>query len=205
MFPQSKMNGCPFCRSNKKPWTNHTAETCTFLTNAECRYCHEKGHTLKRCPTKQWEEECDTSQAVWEEQENIRKEEDDKKNTSWAAKANKVVSPETLAKMEEQDRKREEQRNANRVRKQNTGGDHWSRNMARIHGVKQGCKITRRSKLDEIYRKREEHEKQMCNQFQMGQISQREFNARENNRDAEDLDDAFDYGSDGIYLCGRRW
>jgi hypothetical protein len=44
------INGCAFCRANRKSWTNHTAEICVELANCVCGYCKEKGHTPKRCP-----------------------------------------------------------------------------------------------------------------------------------------------------------
>lgn len=44
------INGCAFCRSNRKPWTDHAADTCVVLANVECGYCHQKGHTPKKCP-----------------------------------------------------------------------------------------------------------------------------------------------------------
>ncbi len=43
------INGCAFCRANRKPWTNHTADTCVELANCVCSYCKEKGHTPKKC------------------------------------------------------------------------------------------------------------------------------------------------------------
>ena len=46
----SRINGCSFCRSNRKPWTDHTVEVCVELSNCVCGYCKEKGHTPKKCP-----------------------------------------------------------------------------------------------------------------------------------------------------------
>lgn len=46
----SSINGCAFCRANRKPWTTHTVEVCAELAKCVCGYCKETGHTTKRCP-----------------------------------------------------------------------------------------------------------------------------------------------------------
>jgi len=38
-------NNCRFCKAS-----DHSIDNCHILASAECNYCHENGHTTKRCP-----------------------------------------------------------------------------------------------------------------------------------------------------------
>jgi len=123
-----RINGCPFCRVNRQPWTNHTAEKCSALAAHQCKFCkeyghtpkccpalaececnncHKKGHTRKNCPTleqdrlRRWEE---NQKSIAEEK--VKQEE--AKANSWAAKVKKSVPAEVKAKIEEEDRKLKE-------------------------------------------------------------------------------------------------
>lgn len=89
------INGCAFCRSNRKSWTDHTVEVCVELANVECGYCHQKGHTPKKCPKsalkKQREEEWAAKQA---ENKKRYEERQQKREAIWPA------LPETKGKSE---------------------------------------------------------------------------------------------------------
>jgi len=55
---KSNQPGCPHCRNLGLPHNHWLRESmdpnspivCKVLLSTECRYCHEFGHTIKRCP-----------------------------------------------------------------------------------------------------------------------------------------------------------
>ncbi len=128
----TKMSGCPFCRSKRLPWTDHKVEVCHELARHQCTYCKELGHTNARCPKslmkKQREEELharelerqkqeEARKARWESNEKVRKEVKEKqshfKENCWAAVAAKSIPQEVVEKIAEEDailKKREDAR-----------------------------------------------------------------------------------------------
>lgn len=98
---------CAFCRSNRNPWVGHTAELCSVLANVECGYCHQKGHTPKRCPKSALKKKRD-------EEIQKRREEmfptlvqgtnhcSENKKTNWASLVANSLSPEEREKIDQQ-------------------------------------------------------------------------------------------------------
>ena len=73
------INGCAFCRSNRKSWTGHTVEVCVELATVECGYCHQKGHTPKKCPKSALKKQ---REAEWALQNKKRYEEKQQKSAA---------------------------------------------------------------------------------------------------------------------------
>lgn len=75
LLKMQAINGCAFCRSNRKSWTDHTVEVCVVLANVECGYCHEKGHTPKKCPKSALKKKRDEEWAKRQEEKQKKREE----------------------------------------------------------------------------------------------------------------------------------
>ena len=41
---------CGHCNNLRLPAQDHVVRNCPVLANTECRYCHQFGHTVSRCP-----------------------------------------------------------------------------------------------------------------------------------------------------------
>lgn len=51
LHKQSTMTfNCRFCINLGITTTNHSIKSCPELAKTECRYCHELGHTVSKCP-----------------------------------------------------------------------------------------------------------------------------------------------------------
>ena len=107
---------CAFCRANQKPF-NHQLKNkqgqivCRELLQHECPWCHIKGHTTKHC-TMTYEEVSAKREAEryarWEASQQVRAAEqvrqEEIKANSWAGRITKKVSPDTIVKMEENEK-----------------------------------------------------------------------------------------------------
>jgi len=156
----SSINGCAFCRANRKPWTNHTSKVCSELANCVCGYCKETGHTTKRCPKialkKQRQEENEKRQ-----QEKKKKEEESfpaliqprgkpetAPKTSWSSLVVKSLTKEEKELMEKQyndkkEKEEEEKRKQYEERKQRREAaairaeEYYIRKMRREYGIEE--------------------------------------------------------------------
>jgi hypothetical protein len=112
----SRINGCAFCLSNRKPWTGHTVEVCVELANCVCGYCKEKGHTPKKCPKsalkKQRDEEWAKRQEERKKKEEIKKRESETSGSqkkTWSSLFVKSLTTQECEAMEQQHRAIKEQ------------------------------------------------------------------------------------------------
>lgn len=125
LLKMQAINGCAFCRSNRKSWTDHTVEVCVVLANVECGYCHQKGHTPKKCPKSALKKE---REAEWAQRQQDKCEEklhsipepkgksETQKKSSWASLVVNSLSEAERERMEQQhrdqlDKEAEERRN----------------------------------------------------------------------------------------------
>jgi hypothetical protein len=130
----SSINGCAFCRANRKPWTDHTVEVCVELSKCVCGYCKETGHTIKKCPKiglkKQRQEENEKKQQDKKkrEEENFPAlikptgKQETAPKTTWASLVVKSLTKEERELMERQynekkQKEEEEKRKAYEERK----------------------------------------------------------------------------------------
>ena len=110
----AEINGCPFCRSKKMPWANHTITNCKNLKKNKCEYCGFIGHAVSHCQTKiednrkKFEQEELERRQRWEEnqrlkqKEKVRKEEEKAKR--WSTIATKNISEDMSKKIAEANR-----------------------------------------------------------------------------------------------------
>lgn len=108
------INGCAFCRANRKPWTNHTANSCVDLANCVCGYCKKKGHTPKKCPKSALKKQRDEE---WAKRQEQRKGETETQKKTWSTIVVNSLTAEEREVMEQQHRKNQ-QRKAEEKRKQ---------------------------------------------------------------------------------------
>lgn len=117
------INGCAFCRANRKPWTNHTADRCVELANCVCGYCKEKGHTPKKCPKSALKKQREEEWVKRQEEKKKHEEEKGKSETSesqkktWSSLVVNSLTTEEREAMEQQHRANKE-RESEEKRKQ---------------------------------------------------------------------------------------
>lgn len=131
------INGCAFCRSNRKTWTDHTVEVCIVLANVECGYCHEKGHTPKKCPKsalkkqrdEEWakinEEKQKTRQENWKSIPEQKGKSETPKKSSWASLVVNSLSEAERERMEQQHREQREKEAEDRRKEASRKKQEW--------------------------------------------------------------------------------
>ena len=123
------INGCAFCRANRKPWSNHTADRCVELANCVCGYCKEKGHTPKKCPKSALKKQREEEWAKRKQEQKQREEEnfpaliepqgksEVAPKSTWSSLVVKSLTAEERETMEHQHREKK-QRETEEKRKQ---------------------------------------------------------------------------------------
>jgi hypothetical protein len=164
----SEINGCPFCRSKKMPWANHTITNCRNLKKNKCEYCHFIGHAVSHCQTKiddnrkkfeqeeiqrrnRWEANEAARRHRWEENQRLKQEEkvrkEEEKAKSWAVIANKNISEEMGQKIananqiaKEKERQAAEAKKIKRAQEAKERRENWERNYPYRMSKKYGIK-----------------------------------------------------------------
>jgi hypothetical protein len=118
---QRPIDGCPFCRSKRLPWTNHKISNCKNLKKHKCEHCHFIGHSVSHCQQKieenhkRWEENQrlkeEAKRQRWEENQRLKEEakvrneeakvrNEEKKAKMWSTIASKNIPEQDRKKME---------------------------------------------------------------------------------------------------------